>query len=274
VFGAIPADGTRFRVTYRLGAGRRDDVAAGVLTDGAALPAGVDAVTNPVPATGGRDPQPLDDARVEAPDAFRAVTYRAVRPEDYAEAVERLEWVQRAGASLRWTGSWLTLFAAADPRGATALDPVQETELTEQLDRFRQAGREAFGRPPRYADLDLDLLVCVAPSAYAGDVKAAVLDALVGRPQPCGGDRAGGLLHPDNFSFGTPLYRSALEAAVQDVPGVRAVEEIRVRRRGVFDWRPFDELVLRVAPDEVVRVAQDPLHPGRGSVRLRMEGGL
>jgi len=32
--------------------------------------------------------------------------------------------------------------------------------------------------------------------------------------------------------------------------------------------------VLRVAPDELVRVAQDPLHPDRGSVRLRMEGGL
>jgi len=273
-FGAIPADGTRFRATYRLGGGRRDDVAAGVLTDGAALPAGIDAVTNPVPAAGGRDPQPLDDARVEAPDAFRAVTYRAVRPEDYAEAVERLEWVQRAGASLRWTGSWLTLFATPDPAGAVSLTPEHERELGEQLDRFRQAGREAFGRPPRYADLDLDLLVCVAPSAYAGEVKAAVLEALVGRPQPCRGDREGGFLHPDNFSFGTPLYRSALESAVQDVPGVRAVEEVLVRRRGHFDWRPFAELVLHVAPDELVRVAQDPLHPDRGSVRLRMEGGL
>ena len=39
--------------------------------------------------------------------------------------------------------------------------------------------------------------------------------------------------HPDNFTFGQPLRRSDLEAAVQSVPGVKGVEEIklRVRRR-------------------------------------------
>jgi hypothetical protein len=62
-------------------------------------------------------------------------------------------------------------------------------------------------------------------------------------------------------------------AAIQDVPGVRAVEKIRVRRRGHFDWRDFNEFVLRVATNEMVRVTNDRLLPERGAVRLVMEGG-
>ena len=82
-----------------------------------------------------------------------------------------------------------------------------------------------------------------------------------------------GFFSPDNFTFGTPLERSELEAAIQNVPGVRAVEEILIRRRGWFDWRPFCELTFSVAPDEVIRVQNDRFLPERGSVTLIFEGG-
>ncbi|MET9761303.1 hypothetical protein ABZ016_19950 [Streptomyces sp. NPDC006372] len=270
-FGAVPADGTRFRVTYRLCRGVRDDVPADTLVrlDAPGLP--VDAVTNPVPAHGGRDPQSLDQARLDAPDAYRAVTYRAVRPEDYAEAVGRLPWVQRAGATLRWTGSWLTLFATADPLGSTRFTAAQRASLDRQLDLFRQAGRQTAARDPRYADLDLEVTVCVKPDAYPARVRADVLQALVGTAPP---PAPQAFFHPDRFTFGTPLYRSRLEAAVQAVPGVAEVLGVRVRRRDRFAWREFTDLVLRVAPEEVVRVDQDPAHPDRGSLRVLTRGGV
>src|SRR5262249_56914150 len=113
-----------------------------VVFDTAALGALVAAITNPLPAAGGVDAETLDDVRRFAPDAFRAVTFRAVRPEDYAEAAERLDWVQRAGASFRWTGSWLTAFTTPDPRGAVTLSAALRAEVEDQLDRFRQAGRQ------------------------------------------------------------------------------------------------------------------------------------
>ena len=78
------------------------------------------------------------------------------------------------------------------------------------------AGYEAFGVPPRYASLDLVVAVCARPDAFRGDVEEGVLDALRD------------FFHPDNFTFGAPLERSALEAAVQDVPGVDGVTELRV----------------------------------------------
>jgi hypothetical protein len=270
-FGLIPASGKMFQASYRLGNGRAGNVSAGSLTDfdKTALTI-IDAVVNPLPATNGIDPETATEARQLAPEAFRAVTYRAVRPEDYAEAAERLAWVQRAGAAFRWTGSWITAFVTPDPRGAVTVTEDEEVELLEQLDRFRQAGREAYGLDPIYANVDLEIQICVAPSSYKGEVKQSVLEALFGKR---GARGRPGFFSPDNFTFGTSLERSTLEAVIQSVEGVRAVEGMRIRRRGRFGWRPFAELVFTVADNEVIRVENDPLLPERGSLRLIMEGG-
>jgi hypothetical protein len=64
-----------------------------------------------------------------------------------------------------------------------------------------------------------------------------------------------------------------LIATLQAVPGVKAVEGMRVRRRGWFDWRDFSEYSLPVGINELVRVANDRDLPERGAVRLVMEGG-
>ena len=259
--GAVPPAGTVFRVTYRVGGGSEANVGADTLveTDLANVQ-----VSNPLPVTAGLDPETAVEIRQRAPEAWKAVTYRAVRPEDYAEALTRLAWVQRAGARLRWTGSWLTLFATPDPRDAVTLAPEQRAEAEAQLERFRQAGRETHVMDPVYAWLDLDIALCVEPSAYRGAVKAAALEALFADGT--------GFLDPDRYSFGDPLRRSALQAALQGVAGVRAVERISVRRRGHFDWRDLTD-ELDVGDNEVIGIANDPLHPERGAVTLSMEGG-
>jgi hypothetical protein len=267
------SDPTIFQATYRLGNGRRFNLPAGSIskwdTSDPQL-ASVISVVNPLPITGGADPESAEDVKKLAPDAFRAVTYRAVRPEDYAEAAERLPWVQRAGCVFRWTGSWLTAFVTADPIDAAALAPERKVELAAHLDRFRQTGREVHVLEPNYADLDLVVKICVSASSYAGDVLEAVTVALFGRR---GVRRRKGFFDPDHFTFGTPLDRSELEAAIQAVPGVKAVEDIQIRRRGRFGWTPFVSLVYTPAIDEVIRVMNDRANPDRGSLRLVTEGG-
>ena len=241
----------------------------GLIADYTGLP-GIEAVTNPLAAIGGRDPEPASQIRVNAPQAFRAVTHRAVQPADYVDIARRLPWVQQAGAVMRWTGSWPTVFVTPDPRDAVGLGAEQRRELEALMDRVRQAGREVKVRDPRYADIDLEIRVCVAPNAYPGEVKEAVLEALFGGPMDGG---LGGFFDPDNFSFGTALSRAALIAAIQAVPGVKAVEGMRVRRRAWFDWRAFDEFSLPVGVDELVRVGNSRELPERGAVRLVMDGG-
>ena len=101
-------------------------------------------------------------------------------------------------------------------------------------------------------------------------MKEALLAVLLGEQ---GARPVTGFFSPDNFTFGTPLRRAALEAVIQATAGVRAVEAIQIRRLGHFDWRPFSELSFPVAPDEVIRLENDPRHPARGSLRLTMKGG-
>jgi len=268
VFGRIPPRETVFKVSYRLGGGRQANLPADSITQ--ASLGFVTAMTNPLPLTDGLDAETPTEVIKYAPEAFRAETFRAVRPEDYAAAAEKLAWIQRAGAVFRWTGSWLSAFVTPDPRRAASLTGAQRAELRDQMDRYRQAGREVHTFDPQYADLDLKIWICVQPASYRGETEEAVLEALLGKK----GVRArAGFFSPDNFTFGTPLNRSALEAAIQAVPGVRAVECMDIRRRGWFDWRPFTELEYRAGMDRVIRLENDPLYPDRGSLKLTMEGG-
>ena len=266
VFGKIP-DNRLFKVVYRLGNGRVGNVAADTLTrfDSTSL-SFIDSVTNPLPAENGVDAETGEDVKQLAPEAFRAVSFRAVREEDYREAAERLPWVQRAGAEFRWTGSWTSALVTPDPLGAVTVSESQREQLAVQMDRFRQAGREAIVTDPVYADIDLKITVCVQPFAYPGEVEARVLAALVGDHKTVG------FFNADNFSFGDPLRRSQLEAAIQGLPGVRAVGDIEIRRHGYFDFQllagPYE-----VGQWEVLRLENNPDYPERGTLELIMEGG-
>ena len=185
------------------------------------------AIENPFAIDGGIDPETPDEIRQLAPEAFRALTYRAVRPEDYAEAAERLRWVQRAGCSFRWTGSWLTAFVTPDPLGPVEVTADHAPELEGQLDRFRQAGREARARPPLRRPRPAHPLLRGDLRVRRGGDRAVRRRCADRRPRSS---------PPTTSPSARPLRRSPLEAAIQDVAGVRAVEEITFRRRGFFDW--------------------------------------
>lgn len=276
-FGRLPAVGTLFRVDYRLGAGTRANVSAGsvsalVVPGEPASPLLGDGIIarNPVAVSDGVDPESIDEIKLTAPYAYAAETFFAVRPEDYGRQAERLDFVQRAHATFRWTGSWLSAITAADPVGSYELSPEHRARLEGLLDARRQAGRDVIVVDPKYVDLDLRITLCLARSAFAGHVAAAVREALFGRG---GAHPLRGFFHPDRFTFGTPLRRSALEAALQRLPGVDAVVGMQVRTVGTTDFTDFTDFELKVADDEVIRVENDPARPERGVVSVLFEGG-
>lgn len=264
VFGGIPADGAAFTVVYRVGGGTRGNVAADTITRldaPAALAAVITAVTNPLPAEGGRDAEPDDRVRELAPHQFRAAPLRAVRTEDYERAATSRPWVQRAGTTFRSTGSWLAAFTSVDPRGTDTLPVARRIELTRLLDRRRLAGYQAFVLPPRYASLDVEITACARPDAFRGDVEAAIRAV------------AAALFHPDRFTFGVALERSVIAAAIQDAPGVDGVVALRYRRRGHTADFVAMPTAITVGRSEIVRVDNDPARPDAGSVRVVVLGG-
>jgi hypothetical protein len=271
VFGERPVTGARFEVIYRVTAGAAGNVGADTITGVDPVMAGIVlAATNPFAASGGADAEPLDRVRRLAPDAFKARVLRAVRAEDYDAAATELDWVLGAGTAFRWTGSWLTVFTTAQPRGGELPDTDELVALVELLDRRRLAGYEVYAPAPRYVGIDLIVTVCADPWALRGEVEAAVAVELgTGRRR----DGQPAFFAPDRFRFGTPVERSEVEIACQRAVGVHGVVSIRHRRRGVTaGFEPMPETVT-IGDDAIVRCDNDPSYPDRGSLRIVVEGG-
>lgn len=275
-FGKVPDDGALFEVSYRLGTGTAANLGPDTVShadnpnapeeipDAPTLPAGV-LVTNPLDITNGRDPESAEQVKVSAPEAFKVTPIRAVIEEDYEDRADDLAFIQRAGAQFRWTGSWISTFVAADPVGAFALTEDQEQQLEDRMELVRQAGREVILCPAKFVPIDLEITICVAPNAFPAQVKEAVREILVG---------PGGFFSPDNFTFGDPLRRPALEARIHDVEGVKAVLAIRLRPRGKQDFVDLNgELGFEVGLDKILQLADDPNFPERGSLTILTEGG-
>jgi len=271
LFGRMPAENAVFKSTFRLGGGRQANVSPESIKffDKPSLNFIV-SVSNPLNAVNGKDPEAFNHIRQSAPQAFRTITYRAVRPEDYAEAAERLSWVQKAGAAFRWTGSWLTVFVTPDPKNAVSLTDIWRSDLSDQLNRFRQAGREAYSLDPQYADIDLEIEICAQPFVFPGELKERLLISLFGKK---GVVPVIGFFSPDRFSFGDPLDRSQLESWMQRIEGVKAVESIMIRRRGEFGWKLFEDYFYNPGMQSIIRVENDLLHPERGTLKIHIHGG-
>ncbi len=268
-FGTRPASRTVFTAGYRVGNGVLGNVGAGSLAHVATDVADIGGVTNPLPAVGGVDPESSEDVRQNAPAAFRTQE-RAVTLDDYGQVAGRYPTVQRAAATLRWTGSWRTVFVSADRLGNAVVDDPFRAALESFLDIYRMAGQDLDVDQPRYVSLELELFVCVKRDYFTADVEAALRRVLSNRSLP---DGTRGLFHPDNFTFGQPVYLSPIVAAAQAVPGVDDVEVRRFRRLGTPRTDASASGVLQLAHLEIARLNQDPDFPEHGRLVLDFGGG-
>jgi hypothetical protein len=234
------------------------------------MPGEVVSANNPLSVTTGVDPELAKDIRTLTPAAFKAERLFALQPGDYGDQAEQLAFVQRGRGTARWTGSWSSIVVAADPFGSATLTMPESDALRSWMDCVRQAGRDVVVRDPNTVPIDLQIVVCIERFAHASEVLAQLDEVLLG---PGTARRLRGFFHPDNFTFGTPLRRAALEAAIQGVSGVLSVRSMAIRLRGVRAFRPFTELTLTVGDDQVLRLDNDPAHPEGGTLRLSTEGG-
>lgn len=272
-FGAAPITGQRLLARFRLGGGPGGNVGAetisALISDDASLTLGIKSLRNPLPAQGGADPETLDAIRLNAPEAFRTQE-RAVTTDDYARAAERHPDVQRAAARLRWTGSWYTVFLMLDRREGKPVDADFKATMRAFLERFRLAGYDFEFADPVRVPLDIQLQICVAAGYFAADVKAALLEAFTASV-----DRHGrpGFFHPDGFTFGTPLYLSAVVARAMAVAGVASVDIRRFQRWGRSARGELAAGVITASQLEVLRADGDRNFPENGQIGFIVEGG-
>jgi Baseplate J-like protein len=257
--GRAPTEGETFVPRYRIGLGPAGNVGARALNVLAGGPPGV-TVTNPMSAVGGLAPEPLEDVRQYAPQAFRRQE-RAVTSADYATAAQRHPEVQRAAATRRWTGSWHTMFVTVDRLGGRPVDADFEARLRTHLDRFRLAGYDLEIDGPKLVALELKLWICLASDASRSTVGRAVRAALRDH------------FDPDNFTFGQPVYLAPVVAKAMGVPGVRQVTpQVFARYRSAVTGAPVPT-VLELGTLEVARLDDDRSAPENGRIELELAGG-
>lgn len=267
---------------YRVGNGSGGNIGAAAISHVFLYPLQADGdrslqgirVNNPLPARGGQDPESIDQVRLYAPQAFRTQD-RAVNESDYAEMAQRHPDVQKAIASLRWTGSWYTMFITVDRKGGKPIDQDFKEQLSVFLERFSLAGIDLEIVEPQFVPLDILLTICVNQDCIQSDVLKALMEAFSNIRLA---DGKLGFFHPDNFTFNQDLYLSQVISLACQVPGVNWVDASDngtnlFQKMGQPSNGEIRSGVIEMQSNEIVRVDNDPSNPENGMIRFFMVGG-
>ena len=279
-YGAIPDENSIFDVSYRVGGGAQGNIGADklsyILLDKAI--GGMDtiqSVRNPLPAWGGSAPESMEQVKRLAPAAMRSTLKRAVTENDYARVAELDGQVERAVAQFRWTGSWHTVFIRVDPKGTNTITPELRSKLVQHVSRYAMTGYDIEIIDPIFIPLKLSLDICVEPTFFPTDVEQVVMEVLSNK-QMADGRR--GFFHPDQFTFGQPLYLSGIYAAVESVTGVQSVKITGLHRQDSLKAdaetaENFARGYVSTGDVAVLRLDNDPDFPENGLLQLTMLGG-
>jgi len=209
----LPSGVENVKARYRVGTGLAGLVKPEQLTLLSNPPLGVKRVTNPFAATGASDPEAGDAARAHAPLTVRTLD-RTVSLDDFEDFAASFAGIGKAQASWLWSGEErLIVLTLADANGAP-LDPssVAFSDLAKALVAAGEPRRPVrlvpyVPRPFKVAArlvLDPDFLA----SAVLEQATAALRDSLAF----------------ERRAFAQPVAQSEIEATLQPVPGVVAVD--------------------------------------------------
>lgn len=287
--GKQPEDDAHLYASYRIGNGSSGNVGANTITNILILLENlaedqrqhlttlqqkkVVTLYNPLPAQGGVDPEPIEQIRQYAPQAFREQR-RAVTTADYADRAKHYPGVQNAIAARSWTGSWHNIVVTVDREAGRPLDADFTQKLLAFLEEFRLAGHTLEIKAPRFVALDIAMTVKVTPGYFQSAVKKALMAAFSKQTLE-NGQR--GFFHPDHFSFGDPVYLSQVISQAITVAGVDSIYVTRFKR-----WVDPEEQGRRALEIgqiafellEIARLDNDPSLPENGRIEFQMEGGL
>lgn len=271
--GRLPTAGTTLACEYRIGNGSIANVGAESIAH-IVLPPElqglVQLVRNPLPTSGGTEPESTERVRQRAPFAFRT-NRRAVTPEDYANRAKAHPSIRNAVATFRNSGSWRTVFITVDPLGGGGVSTQLERDLREFIEPFRLAGVDLEIDSPVFVALRVELSVEVEHDHVRDHVAIALARTFSANTLP---DGTRGFFHPDRLTFAKPVHLSEIYEAAQSVPGVASVIVTKFARED----RPDDTSALASGTldlgwREIPRLDNDPNFPDRGTLRFSLRGG-
>lgn len=209
----VPTGPDNVRAIYRSGIGKPGNVRARQLATAISRPLGVKDVINPLPASGGADPESRDDARRNVPVALQALG-RIVSVRDYADFARTFAGIAKAAAVALSDGTRRVVHVTI---GGTA---DIEIDVTSDLHRNLLIALRKYGDPYQPFVVSMREKLVIAGSAgvrihsdflwssVEPKIRATLLDAF----------------SYDRRAFGQRVFPSEVVTAIQNVEGVELVE--------------------------------------------------
>jgi len=208
----VPTGQNNIVATYRTGLGTAGNVATGAISTLVDRPVGVSGVVNPMPATGGQDPATVADIQTAAPMSVQTLG-RAVSITDYQNFAATFAGIAKASAIWLPSGYYRGVFLTVAAAGGAALPPGNLT-LANLV-----ASITAYGNPAVAFTVDsfletifgFEADLTIDPAYSSDAVQAAVMAQL------------NATYSFANRTFGQGVSADELDALIQSVPGVVAV---------------------------------------------------
>ncbi len=236
-YGKVPEKGGAVRIReYRVGGGSAGNVAARTLTTMRAQIPFVASVTNRAGALGGLDAETVENAKLRGPMLLRSRN-RAVTQRDYEHlAVEANPKVARARCvpagndGVEANGVRVLIIPQVDDGPNGSLDfaqllPAEEVlqSVTEYLDDRRPLGARLVVEPASYIPMSIVARMRAKPRHDVRVVESDGLAALYTYFHPVRGGPEG-----TGWPFGRSVVPGEAYTVLQRVPGVEAVEDVRL----------------------------------------------
>ncbi len=281
-FGILPTRGSRFEVRYRtawpsaanLPANRIflnanlaeiDPLAEAEMLiktfDAPEMPAEILSCWNPFAFDNAASAENIALAKLTVPHFHKAHSLRAVRNADFQDMISARDDIDATIATARWTGCWPSTFIATDPRDHIALSDELRAEIAAYIEEIRLVGHPAYLTDASLRPIDLRIAICRDTRVPFGHIVDDIIGSLAA-------SHPDALFHPNNFSFGSKLFRSDLETRIAAQDGVTAIKEISYRWRGEQDFQPFTQTSLTSAQDQIPILQHDPTRPDLGRVEV------
>ncbi|MER8400440.1 hypothetical protein [Mesorhizobium sp. M1348] len=231
-------------------------------------------VTNPMPGTGGTEPESAVTARLIAPGEMRVHQQRAISVEDYAEFARNVSGVANAAATITHEGARRVVRVAIDPKGWQILEEgkgegedmslpdgtVKWTALKqhvlERLEVVRRINHDVMIAVPLYVELNIDLELSILTGYMPDVILNQARRKLVGIEDSRQQDpQEKPFFDPDNLTFGQPIYWSQLVACLHSIPGVASVKQCKFAREDTPTSEPPSRLInkIEIGPYEIAK---------------------
>lgn len=196
---------------YREGVGLNGRVGATTLRSPLDLPVGLKSVTNPAEATGGADPESIEQARENAPTTVRTFG-RAVSMRDFEDLVRASGEVAKALATWVWNREARAVHLTIAAQEGQLFTPADLTRLHASLTSQRDPNHVLFLDNYVQVPVVVTTTVHIKANYVASKVENASRTALLAA------------LSFDSLRFGQPLDLSQIFAVLQQVDGVSFVD--------------------------------------------------